>query len=44
MTTAAFKPQSNGAAENAVKSFKAGIEKACDDQKKQGHTVGYYSK
>lgn len=33
MTIAAYEPQSNGAAENAVKSFKAGIEKACGDPK-----------
>ncbi|XP_037037375.1 uncharacterized protein K02A2.6-like [Bradysia coprophila] len=31
MTTASYKPQSNGQAENSVKSFKDGIRKACDD-------------
>lgn len=33
ITTAAYKPQSNGAAENAVKSFKNGITKAVLDPK-----------
>ncbi|XP_037047662.1 uncharacterized protein K02A2.6-like [Bradysia coprophila] len=33
MTTAAYEPHSNGAAGNAVKSFKSGINKACDDPK-----------